>query len=114
MRSGICFPMVISICLACALIVPVSAFTATSLDITINKNGDATAIFRFTLDGVIENAIPQSVLEEQLKKGLTTGPEPPVLEEVTRESATLLMKKFADVQHRWISKRPRSHSRNRD
>jgi len=86
--------------LLCALIlfIPVvSAFTANSLDITVDKNGDAVASFRFTLEGVIENAIPQSMLEDQLKKGLSTSSEPPVLISDDRSSATIEMKQFADT-----------------
>ncbi|MFA4876228.1 MAG: PEGA domain-containing protein [Methanoregula sp.] len=76
---------------------PVSAFTANSLDIKINANGDATATFRFTLEGLIENAIPQSILEEELKKGLTTSSEPPALISMDRSSASLLLREFADT-----------------
>jgi hypothetical protein len=76
---------------------PVHAFTANSLDITVNRNGDATASFRFTLEGLIENAIPQSLLEEELKKGLTTSSEPPALIAMDRSTATLLLKQFADT-----------------
>ena len=66
--------------IACCIfftVLPAYAFTADSLDITVSENGDAIATFRFTLEGIIENAIPQSVLEEELKKGLTTSSEPP-------------------------------------
>jgi len=76
---------------------PALAFTANSLDITIDKNGDAIATFRFTLEGFIENTIPQSMLEDELKKGLTTSAEPPELISMDRSSAVLRMKKFADV-----------------
>lgn len=85
---------------ACAVLMlagTVSAFTANSLDITIDKSGDATAVFAFTLDGVIENAIPQSVLEEQLVKGLGGSADTTLLS-MDRSSASLLMKKFADVK----------------
>jgi hypothetical protein len=37
---------------------PVAAFAADSLTITVAGNGDATADFHFTLESVIENAIP--------------------------------------------------------
>ncbi|MDD1682910.1 MAG: PEGA domain-containing protein [Methanoregula sp.] len=86
--------------LACCnlfMVIPVHAFTANSLDITVDKNGDAIATFRFTLEGFIENSIPQSTLEEELKKGLTTSTEPPELKSMDRSSAVLLMKKFADT-----------------
>jgi hypothetical protein len=76
---------------------PVHAFTANSLDITIDKSGDATAIFRFTLEGLIENAIPQSMLEEQLLKGLSGSSDPPTLVSMDRSSATLVLKNFASV-----------------
>jgi len=86
------------ICAALLLFSPASAFTANSLDIVVDKGGDATAVFKFTLDGVIENAIPQSVLEEQLVNGLGSSTEPPTLVSMDRSSATLLLKKFADVK----------------
>jgi hypothetical protein len=76
---------------------PAHAFTANSLNITVEKNGDATATFRFTLEGIIENAIPQSMLEEELKKGLTTSSEPPELKSMDKSGAVLLLKKFADT-----------------
>jgi hypothetical protein len=87
-----------SLMLACCsvfFILPAHAFTANSLDITIDKDGDAVATFRFTLEGIIENAIPQSILEEELKKGLTTSSEPPELKSMDRSSAVLLLKNFA-------------------
>ena len=84
-------------CCCAFLILPVHAFTANSLDITIDKSGDAVAIFRFTLEGLVENSIPQSMLEEELKKGLTTSSEPPELITMDKSSATLLLKKFADT-----------------
>jgi hypothetical protein len=84
-------------CCSFFTVIPAHAFTANSLDITVSENGDATATFRFTLEGFIENAIPQSMLEEELTKGLTTSSDPPVLKSMDRSSAVLLMKKFADT-----------------
>lgn len=85
-------------CIAVFFISPVHAFTANSLDITIDKSGDATASFKFTLEGLLENAIPQSILEEELKKGLTTSSEPPVLLSMDKTGAVMVLKKFADTQ----------------
>jgi len=85
-------------CLAVFFILPVHAFTVNSLDITIDKSGDATASFKFTLEGFLENAIPQSMLEEELKKGLTSSSEPPVILSMDKTKATLLLKKFAETQ----------------
>ncbi len=82
-------------CCSSLLVMPVQAFTANSLDITIDKNGDAIATFRFTLEGIIENSIPQSMLEDELRKGLTTSTEPPELISLDRSSAVLRLKKFA-------------------
>jgi len=87
-----------ALCTVLLLFSPVSAFTANSLDITVDKGGDATAVFTFTLDGVIENAIPQSMLEEQLVNGLGSSTDPPTLISMDRSSATLLMKNFAGVK----------------
>ena len=85
-------------CITVLFISPVHAFTANSLDITIDKSGDAVATFKFTLEGFLENAIPQSMLEEELKKGLTTSSDPPVLLSLDKTGATMLMKKFADTK----------------
>ena len=85
-------------CITVLFISPVHAFTANSLDITMDKNGDAVATFKFTLEGFLENAIPQSMLEEELKKGLTTSSDPPVLLSLDKTGATMLMKKFADTK----------------
>lgn len=74
-----------------------SAFTANSLDITVDKSGDAVAVFQFTLEGILENAIPQSMLQDELLKGLSTSSEPPELISMDRSSATIRMKKFADT-----------------
>ncbi|MDD1694809.1 MAG: PEGA domain-containing protein [Methanoregula sp.] len=84
-------------CTALLIAAPVHAFTAESLDITVDKSGDASATFRFTLDGLIENAIPQSMLEEQLVNGLASSSEPPQLVSMDRSSATIVLKKFALV-----------------
>lgn len=84
--------------IAVLFISPVSAFTANSLDITIDKSGDAVASFKFTLEGFLENAIPLSMLESELKKGLTTSSDPPVILSMDKTGATMLLKKFADTK----------------
>ncbi|MFA5237105.1 MAG: PEGA domain-containing protein [Methanoregula sp.] len=83
------------ICLLLLLIGPVQAFTADSLSITVAKNGDATATFKFTLDGVIENAIPESMLQEQMVKGLATSSDPPEVLSFDKTGASLYLKNFA-------------------
>lgn len=91
---------ILCLVLACSVfftVIPAQAFTANSLDIIVSENGDAIATFRFTLEGIIENSIPQSILEEELKKGLTTSAEPPELKSMDKSSAVLLLKKFADT-----------------
>ena len=89
--------MVIMVCILAVLVAPSYAFTAQSLDITIDKNGDALMDFRFTLDGALENALPQSVLEDELKKGLTTDADPPVILSFDKSGVSMLMKKFAVI-----------------
>jgi len=79
----------------CILTLPVHAFTSNSLDITIDNNGDAVANFQFTLEGLVENAIPLSMLETELKKGLTTSSDPPIVLSFDRTGASLLLKNFA-------------------
>jgi len=83
--------------IAVLLFCPASAFTANSLDITVDETGDAIAVFRFTLEGFLENAIPQSILEEELLKGLGTSSEPPELITMDRSSATIRLKQFASL-----------------
>ena len=85
------------VCCSLFMVIPAHAFTANSLDITVDKNGDAIATFRFTLEGIIENSVPQSILEGELKKGLTISTEPPELISMDRSSAVLLLKQFADT-----------------
>jgi hypothetical protein len=85
------------LCIALLLVAPVQAFTADSLSITVAKNGDATAAFTYTLDGVIENAIPESILQEQLVKGLATSSDPPEVLSFSKSEADLYLKNFALV-----------------
>ncbi|MGB9177017.1 MAG: PEGA domain-containing protein [Methanoregula sp.] len=84
-------------CCSFFLCTPAHAFTANSLDITIDKNGDAIATFRFTLEGILENSIPLSLLEEELKKGLTTGTESPEIKSMDTSGVVLLLKNFAEI-----------------
>ncbi|MFA5269542.1 MAG: PEGA domain-containing protein [Methanoregula sp.] len=84
-------------CCSFFTIIPAHAFTANSLDITVDENGDAIATFSFTLQGFVENAIPQSVLEEKLIGGLATSSDPPVLKSMDKSNAVLQMKKFAEI-----------------
>jgi len=83
------------LCLALFIVAPVQAFTADSLSITVAKNGDATATFKFTLEGVIENAIPESLLQEQLVKGLSTSSDPPEVLSFDKSGAEIYLKNFA-------------------
>jgi len=80
---------------ALLLAAPAQAFTADSLDIAVTENGDATATFRYTLEGVIENALPESVLQEQLVKGLATSSDPPQVVSFDKSGATLIFRNFA-------------------
>jgi len=82
-------------CLAVLLIAPAHAFTADSLAIAVGTNGDAIADFHYTLEGVIENAIPLSVLQDQLIKGLATSSDPPQVISFNKSDARLLLKNFA-------------------
>jgi hypothetical protein len=91
-------PIICIIGIAVLFISPAHAFTANSLDITLDKSGDAVAIFTFTLEGFLENTIPQSMLEEELKKGLTTSSEPPILLSMNKTETTMLLKKFAETR----------------
>ena len=74
---------------------PVSSFTAESLTVTVDAGGDATAVFLYSLEGIVENSIPESLLEEELKKGLTTSSEPPEVVSFSKSRAILLLPQFA-------------------
>lgn len=87
-------PVVLCILLAVS---PGAAFTAESLTITVKTDGDARAEFDYTLEGLIENAIPESMLEEELVKGLSTSDEPPEVIAFDKSGATLLLKNFAQL-----------------
>jgi hypothetical protein len=76
-----------------------AGFVADSMTFHINERGDAEAVFRFTLEGLIENAIPDSMLESELRKGLTTNPDsPPTLISFTRERTVLFMPGYALIR----------------
>lgn len=99
-RTGFFWRVIPVLCclgLAYLIVVPTSAFTADSLNITINKNGDATAVFRFTLEGIIENSIPLSSLQDEMVKGLDTSSDPPQVLSFSKSEATLFLKNFATV-----------------
>jgi len=81
------------------LMCPGAAFTADSLVITVASDGDATAVFDYTLEGFIENAIPEAVLEEELVKGLSTSTDPPEVIAFSRSGATLRLKDFAQLSN---------------
>jgi hypothetical protein len=87
---------------------PAAAFEANSLDITVDESGDAVATFRFTLEGFIENAIPQSMLEEELLKGLGTSFEPPELISMDRSAQQ------SDEEFCRVEDVPTARYRNRD
>ena len=83
------------LCIVLFAVAPAEAFTADSLNITVSSNGDAIADFQYTLNGVIENAIPLSVLQDQLVQGLATSSTPPQVLSFSKSEATLLLKSFA-------------------
>jgi len=101
MDHRIFFPgigIVVLCCMLCTLVAaPVASFTAQSLTITVGTDGNAQADFRYTLEGLVENAIPESMLEDQLKKGLATSDEPPDVTAFDKSGATLIMKHFAQL-----------------
>ena len=84
-------------CVVMLISLPVQGFTADSLEISVEESGDAIATFHFTLQGMIENAIPQSTLEDELLKGFGTSSEPPELISMDRSTAVFRMKKFASI-----------------
>lgn len=82
-----------------ALVPSAAAFVLDSASFRVQENGNADVTIEFRLEGIIENAIPDSVLESELKKGLTTDPaNPPVLKSFSRSRIVLLMPSYASVE----------------
>lgn len=97
-RSGI-FSLVVAVILLGTLVPWSEAFVLDTASFKIQENGNADATIQFQLEGLVENAIPDSVLESELKKGLTTDPaNPPVLKSFSRSEIVLLMPSYASVQ----------------
>lgn len=94
------FFMFVSMLIVCTtlLAAPASSFTAQSLTITVDKTGNGTAVFRYALEGFVENAIPESMLREELAKGLATSDEPPEVTAFDKSGATLVIKQFAQLR----------------
>jgi hypothetical protein len=90
--------ILVFLALAAFVTLPALAFTANSLDLAVDKSGDATATFQFTLEGLVENAIPQSMLQDELLKGMGTSSDPPQLISMDRSTAVIRMKKFAEMK----------------
>jgi hypothetical protein len=75
----------------------VLAFKAHLINITVSANGDATATLSYSLEGIIENSIPDSMLQTELSKGLATSSDPPTVVSFDHNGATLILHKFAQV-----------------
>ncbi|MEN6609304.1 MAG: hypothetical protein ABFC24_00535 [Methanoregulaceae archaeon] len=98
MRSGI-LSLAVAVIFLGTLIPCGAAFVLDTASFKIQENGNADATIQFQLEGLVENAIPDSILESELKKGLTTDPaNPPVLKSFSRSGIVLLMPSYASVQ----------------
>ena len=93
------FLLVTLVFLSGLLVIHSSAFVLDSVIFTIRENGNADATVSYQLEGILENSIPDSIIESELEKGLTTDPaNPPVLESFSRSRIVLLMPEFATVR----------------
>lgn len=73
-----------------------SAFVLDSVTFKIDEAGNADATVNYQLQGIVESAIPDAMLQSELQKGLTTDPaNPPTLTSFSRSEIVLMMPKYA-------------------
>lgn len=83
-----------------AAILPVQAFTAKSLTMTIAPNGDAEMNMQYELSFFEQSAVFFQIADpaQELKKAFdTNSPEPVTVPEASRSSAIILVPEFATV-----------------
>jgi hypothetical protein len=92
----------VTFCILIAAILPVQAFTARSLTITISPDGDAEMNMQYELSFFEEGAIYFRIADpaQELKKAFdTNSPEPVTVLEATSSSASILVPGFATVSN---------------
>jgi hypothetical protein len=89
-------------CILAAAVLPVQAFTAQSLTITIAPDGDAEMNMQYELSFFEKSAVFFQIADpaQELKKAFdTNSPEPVTIVEATSSSAIILVPGFATVSN---------------
>jgi hypothetical protein len=92
--------VIISLCILAAAVMPVQAFTAKSLTITLAGDGDARVDMRYDLSFLEQTAVFLKVADPaaELKKAFDShSSEPVTVPQVTSSSAVVLIPGFATV-----------------
>ena len=92
----------VTFCILSAAIMPVQAFTAKSLTITLAPDGDAEMNMQYELSFFEQSAVFFQIADpaQELKKAFDmNGPEPVTVLEATSSSAIILVPGFATVTH---------------
>jgi hypothetical protein len=90
----------VTLCILAAAILPVQAFTAKSLTITLAPDGDAELNMNYDLSFVEQSAVFFKIADpaEELKNAFDThSSEPVTVTSATSSSAVVLIPSFADV-----------------
>ncbi len=94
--------VLISLCILTLLVMPVQAFTAKSLTITLGPDGDAEMNMQYELSFFEQSAVFFQIADpaEELKKAFDMhSPEPVTVLETTSSSAIILVPKFATIEN---------------
>lgn len=92
----------VTFCIVAAAILPVQAFTANSLTITLAPDGDAEMNMQFELTFFEQSAVFFKIADpaQELRKAFdTNSPEPVTVLEATSSSAIILVPGFATVSN---------------
>src|SRR5512136_1157114 len=93
--------ILVTFCILTAVVLPVQAFTAKSLTITLAPDGDAEMNIQYELSFFEQGAVFLQIADpaQELKKAFdTNSPEPVTVLEATSSSAIILVPGFATVR----------------
>jgi len=91
----------VTLCILAAAILPVQAYTAKSLTITLAPDGDAELAMQYDLSFVEQSAVFFRIADpaDELKNAFDThSSEPVTVKEATRSSAVVIIPSFADIR----------------
>jgi hypothetical protein len=94
------YAVFISLCILALAVMPVQAFTAKSLTITLAPDGDAKLEMQYDLSFIEESAVFFKIADpaEELKNAFDThSSEPVTVPSATRSSAVVIIPSFADI-----------------